>query len=183
MKLLWDSLLVACRASEQEQQQGDTKADAGMECGESLGREPPLPVNASVVQVCGAHCLPAILLPVHRAAWPITLTLLPPTALPRTLRAVKRASFCRIRATGIPCSLVQRSVLDPPTPPCPTHAELQPEASTSSPLSMCTVNVQGGKGGRAIRITLLPPPSDRQDLLAVVDLGRSAEVGCIGRLA
>ncbi len=61
--------------------------------------------------------------------------------------------------------------------PRPARAELQPEASTSAPLSMCTVNVQCGKGGRAIRITLLPPPSDRQDLLAVVDLGRSAEVG------
>ena len=63
------------------------------------------------------------------------------------------------------------------------HSE---EASTSGrqhtalmPSGIRTFQLPGGGGGgkgRGMRLTLLPPPSDRDDLLSVVDIGRSAEV-------
>ena len=56
------------------------------------------------------------------------------------------------------------------------EAEAGPSSSCtgSFPLSMTTVHI-GGKG-RGVRLTLLPPLSDRRDLMSVVDMGRAAEV-------
>lgn len=56
------------------------------------------------------------------------------------------------------------------------EAEAGPSSSGtgSFPLSMTTVHIAGK--GRGVRLTLLPPLSDRRDLMSVVDMGRAAEV-------
>ena len=50
-------------------------------------------------------------------------------------------------------------------------------SSGSTPFSIQTAAVQSSKGGRGgVKLTLLPPPLSRSDLLSIVDIGRAAEI-------
>jgi hypothetical protein len=53
-------------------------------------------------------------------------------------------------------------------------AAVNGSAKAEQQLRACTVGVMGRP---KLRLTLLPPPSDRSDPLAVVELGKAAEVG------
>ena len=88
--------------------------------------------------------------------------------------------FCRLSPGPVPPAARSLMLLHPrhtapPTRCTPNMHTADPEAIPlpGQPLLMRTFQLPG-KG--RVRLTLLPPPSNRGDLMAVVDIGRAAEV-------